>query len=83
MKDKTDKATLLVAEDDESNYKLVEVILGKEYRLIHDLSEISFRQMGGLLILSHTVCEKIAEDKEEYEALPSLLVMSPKSTAKA
>jgi len=50
---------------------------------VHDLSEISFRQMGGLLILSHTVCEKIAEDKEEYEALPSLLVMSPKSTAKA
>jgi hypothetical protein len=39
--------------------------------------------MGGLLILSHTVCEKIAEDKEEYESLPSLLVMSPKSVAKA
>ncbi len=50
---------------------------------VHDLSEISYKQMGGLLILSHTVCEKIAEDKEEYEALPSLLVMSPKSTAKA
>lgn len=50
---------------------------------VHDLSEISYKQMGGLLILSHTVCEKIAEDKEEYEALPSLLVMSPKSVAKA
>lgn len=49
---------------------------------IHDLSEISFRQKDGLLILSHTVCEKIAEDKEEYEALPSLLVMSPKSVVK-
>jgi Kef-type K+ transport system membrane component KefB len=50
---------------------------------VHDLSEISYKQMGGLLILSHTVCEKIAEDKEEYETLPSLLVMSPKSVAKA
>ncbi len=49
---------------------------------IHDLSEISFKQKDGLLILSHTVCEKIAEDKEEYEALPSLLVMSPKSPTK-
>ena len=35
MKDKAEKSTLLVAEDDESNYKLAEVILGKEYRLIH------------------------------------------------
>jgi len=49
---------------------------------IHDLSEISYRSVDGLLILSHTVCEKIAEDKEEYEALPSLLVMSPKSDTK-
>ena len=49
---------------------------------IHDLSEISYRSVDGLLILSHTVCEKIAEDKEEYEALPSLLVMSPKSDNK-
>jgi CheY-like chemotaxis protein/anti-sigma regulatory factor (Ser/Thr protein kinase) len=29
------KATLLVAEDDVSNYKLAEAILGKEYNLIH------------------------------------------------
>ncbi len=49
---------------------------------IHDLSEISYRSVDGLLILSHTVCEKIAEDKEEYEALPSLLVMSPKIDTK-
>ncbi|WP_321518490.1 cation:proton antiporter [uncultured Bacteroides sp.] len=49
---------------------------------VHDLSEISYKQMGGLLILSHTVCEKVAEDKEEYESLPSLLVMSSKSVAK-
>jgi len=49
---------------------------------IHDLSEINYRSVDGLLILSHTVCEKIAEDKEEYEALPSLLVMSPKSDNK-
>ncbi|SHF89343.1 transporter, CPA2 family [Bacteroides luti] len=49
---------------------------------IHDLSEISYRSVDGLLILSHTVCEKIAENKEEYEALPSLLVMSPKSNTK-
>ncbi|WP_321426250.1 ABC transporter substrate binding protein [uncultured Bacteroides sp.] len=28
-------ATLLVAEDDASNYRLVEVLLGKEYNLIH------------------------------------------------
>nr|WP_321373355.1 cation:proton antiporter [uncultured Bacteroides sp.] len=49
---------------------------------IHDLSEISYRSVDGLLILSHTVCEKIAEDKEEYEALPSLLVMSPKGDTK-
>ena len=27
--------TLLVAEDDASNYRLVEVLLGKEYNLIH------------------------------------------------
>ncbi|MBP1631549.1 MAG: two-component system sensor histidine kinase, with response regulator receiver domain, partial [Bacteroidetes bacterium] len=31
----TDKVTLLVAEDDKSNYKLMEAILGKEYQLIH------------------------------------------------
>ena len=32
---KDKKATLLVAEDDVSNYKLAEAILGKEYNLIH------------------------------------------------
>jgi len=34
-KDVADIATLLVAEDDASNYKLIEAILGKEYNLIH------------------------------------------------
>jgi len=29
------EVTILVAEDDESNYKLVEILLGKEFQLIH------------------------------------------------
>lgn len=45
---------------------------------INDTSEVTFNQQDGLLILSHSVCEKIAEDKDAFEALPSLLVMSPK-----
>lgn len=49
-----------------------------ELHPIHDASEISIQDKDGLLILSHSVCEKIAEDKEEYSSLPSLLVMSPK-----
>ncbi len=47
---------------------------------INDPSEISFKPKNGLLILSNAVCEKVAEDKEGYEALPSLLVMSPKNS---
>ena len=35
VKSKIEKASLLVAEDDDSNYKLVEAILGNEYKLIH------------------------------------------------
>lgn len=49
---------------------------------INDTSEITFNQKDGLLILSHSVCEKIAEEREAFEALPSLLVMSPKQHQK-
>ncbi|WP_321517964.1 ABC transporter substrate binding protein [uncultured Bacteroides sp.] len=35
LKHHEDKAVLLVAEDDDSNYKLIEAILGNEYKLIH------------------------------------------------
>ena len=35
LKSNVEKVTLLVAEDDNSNYKLMEAILGKEYELIH------------------------------------------------
>ena len=35
LKSNAEKVTLLVAEDDNSNYKLMEAILGKEYELIH------------------------------------------------
>ena len=47
---------------------------------IESLSEIHSLSGSGLLLLSQDACEEIAEDKELYISLPSLLVLSSKRT---
>lgn len=75
--DKKEDITILVAEDHESNYKLIDSILGKEYKLIHAWNGEEairlFKEYKPHLVLMDINMPKI----NGYEATRKIREMSP------